>query len=126
MFHLISFIPHFIVHFYFISFSPQSIPLISSTIVHLIPIYFIWLHSYYLREIYFLVDIFSRVKFFLISRGHIFLDDSNFNFSLGYIFVDACKYRQKFFSGRTILSSKHSHKTKHDDQIFSSKLQQMK
>ena len=34
--------------FIFISFSPQSISFISCYIVHLIHIYFIWLHSYYM------------------------------------------------------------------------------
>ena len=45
MFHLISFSPHF---FIFFSFILQSISFISSTIVHLIHIYLIWLHSYYI------------------------------------------------------------------------------
>ena len=34
--------------FQFIAFSPQSISFISSTIVYLINIYLIWLHSYYM------------------------------------------------------------------------------
>ena len=47
MFSLISFSPHFIDHVsFFISFSPQSISFISSTIVQLIYIYLIWLHSW--------------------------------------------------------------------------------
>ena len=42
---------------------------------------------------------FSRVKFFLILSGRIFVDDSNSIFLRGQIFADACKYRQFFFQG---------------------------
>ena len=50
MFHLICFIQSTF-HcscFIFMSFSPKSISFISSTIVHLVHIYLIWLHSYYM------------------------------------------------------------------------------
>ena len=47
MSHVISFSLHFIDHVNFISVSLQSISFILSTIVHLIYIYLIWLHSYY-------------------------------------------------------------------------------
>ena len=42
----------------------------------------------HLREINFRVDIFSRVKIFLISRGHIFEDDSNSKFSRMLVNID--------------------------------------
>ena len=62
MFHLISFSTHFMVHvsshflqptphwscFIFISFNSQFISFILSTILHLIHIYLIWLHSDYM------------------------------------------------------------------------------
>ena len=71
-------------------------------------------------------DMFSQVKIFVILRGHFFADDPNSNFSRGNIFADACIYRHFFQGNKKILLSKYTHELKHDDQIFLSKLQQMK
>ena len=37
---------------------------------------------------------------FLISRGYIFADDPNSNFSSGQFFADACKHIENFSSGK--------------------------
>ena len=51
--------------------------------------------STYLREINFRVDIFSRARFLLISRGHVFANSLNLKYSHGHIFANGSMRRKK-------------------------------